>query len=716
MQINVSKRDGLVQEFDSKRIYQAVFRAAKSAGEVDYDCHNIAELIKGKVAHKVEVSGKNTTVEDIQDMVEKSLMASKWKSVGKSYIEFRHDRDQVREGKDTLSQLVSGILDQTDEGILFENGNLNSKTLTTQRALMTSELSKLYSNRILPKVVVKNHEEGYVHFHDKNFSPLQAYTNCCLVDLKGMLEEGFNLGGAKIKSPKSIGVATAVTAQIIAQVSSAQYGGTSIANIDTVLEKYVMMNYDKHLLVAEEYNITDKELYAKKRTEKDVYDAFQALEYEINSLFNSHSQSPFTTVSFGMGTSWASRVIQEAVLNVRLKGLGGDSENEGITAIFPKLIFFIEEGLNLKPEDPNYDIKRLALKCAARRQYPDIISAKNNRGITGSSVPVTSMGCRSFLSVWKDENGEERLDGRNNLGVNSLNIPMISLDSNKDLNVFWELLNEKCEIAHEGLKFRVKTFESATSDLAPVLYQDGAFGVRFESGEKIGDMFRNGRSSLSLGYIGLWEAACYMFDVETIEKGDKAYQFMLDTAQFMKDKTEQWKKAEGYGYSLYTTPSEGYCSSALEKCKKKHGVVENVTDKDYFTNGFHVSVREKISPFDKIDFEAPFHWIANAGHISYTEFPDMKGNIEGLESVWDYAVEHLDYFGTNTAIDTCHECGFVGEMQDTGDGEYVCPSCGNEDHSKMQVCKRLCGYLGEVASRPVNKGKKQEIKERVKHL
>lgn len=385
--MQVIKRDGTEKPFNNELIFNAVKQAALRSNLSQEESSNLAATIASKLTKKFEKNEK-TSVEDIQDSVEKSLMQSAYKDVARSYIEYRHDRDNIRQGKSNLIKNVCAVLDQSDEDILFENANLNSKTLTTQRTLIVSEVSKALSDNLLPDEVVRLHHEGVIHHHDKNFAPLQAYTNCCLIDLKNMFEKGTKVGGASIDTPKSIGVATAVTAQIISQVSSSQYGGVTIANIDQVLAPYVKCNLDKNWKLAEEWGIKNKELFAKERTSKEVYDAFQALEYEINSLFNSHSQSPFSTLSFGMGTSWEEREIQKAILSVREEGLG----KEKITAIFPKLVMFMEEGLNLKPNDPNYDIKQQALRCSSKRMYPDIISTKNNRKVTGSSIPVSPMG------------------------------------------------------------------------------------------------------------------------------------------------------------------------------------------------------------------------------------------------------------------------------------------------------------------------------------
>ena len=378
----VIKRDGLEKSFDIVCIEEAIKKAASAASKEINDFDEIISKITNKL------NKEKMTVEEIQDVIEHTLMVSKYKDVAKKFIEYRHERDLARNKKSSLFQAINGIIEQNNPLILKENANLDSKTLTTQRTLMAGELSKYLAKDVLSKDVYEAHMDGDIHFHDMNFSPILPYVNCCLVDLTNMLEGGFTLGSAHIGSPKGIGVATAVTAQIIAQVSSANYGGTTIANIDQVLAKYVKMSYEKHLAKGIKYKIPDVITYAKELTEKETYDAFQALEYEINSLFNSHSQSPFTTVSFGMGTSWEEYLIQQSILKVRLAGLGEDK----VTAIFPKLLFLIDDGLNYKQGDPNYDIKQLALECSAKRLYPDIISVKNNKLITGSSVPVASMG------------------------------------------------------------------------------------------------------------------------------------------------------------------------------------------------------------------------------------------------------------------------------------------------------------------------------------
>lgn len=706
--MKVIKRDNREDKWSDEKLVRAINFAAKDAGEVIEDFKSILQ----KIAGKAEKFGESIHVADLHNIVEAVLMGSKYKETARKYIEKRSERDRERLTKTTMWKAITSIVDQTNEDLLKENANLSTKTLNSQRTLMVGELSRELGKHIIPDDIYKAHEDGIIHFHDITFSPALPFSNCALVDLKTMLQNGFVLGGAHIGTPRSIGVATAVTAQIISQVSSSHYGGTTCANLDSVLAPYVKMSYEKHVENAKEFGIEDVEEYAKKLTEKECQQAFQGLEYEINSLFNSHAQSPFTTISFGMGTGWEERLIQKCILQNRLDGFGVNK----VTAIFPKLVFIIEEGINLRPTDPNYDIKQLALKCAATRLYPDILSAKNNRKITGSSIPVTSMGCRSFLSVWTDENGNEVLDGRNNGGVVSLNLPRVALDSNGDIEKFWELLEERSELVHRAIQVRINSLKRAYPEIAPTLYMQGAFGVYLKPDDDVFDNFyKNGRASFSFGFIGIHETVCHLLGIDQLIFNEEAEVLGQDIAKFMLAKTEKWKAEEGFGYSLYTTPSEGICDRLLKIDRKKFGVVKNVTDKEYYTNGFHLDVRTKVTPFEKIAFEAPYHFIAKGGHISYAELSGIKNNLEALEAIWDYATEHLDYFGTNTESDTCYTCGFNGDITIHSSGEYTCPNCGETQSDNMYICRRICGYLGSLGQRPANHGKTEEMKCRVHH-
>lgn len=490
--------------------------------------------------------------------------------------------------------------------------------------------------------------------------------------------------------------------------------GTTFAHVDLVLEEYAIKSWNKHYVVALEHEIPNPEYYANRMTQKEINDGIQAYEYEINTLFTTNGQTPFVTITFGMGTSEFSRWIQEAILNVRIKGLGKD----GITAVFPKLVMFLEEGINLKKEDPNYDIKQLALECSSKRLYPDIISAKNNRAITGSSVPVSPMGCRSFLSGWKDKDGNEILDGRNNLGVVSINLPRIAIESGGSFKVFWDILYDRLALAKEALETRIDSLRGVKASVAPILYTEGAFGVKLHPDDEILGLFKHGRASISVGYIGVHEVMKLMFPhVEHPLDSEEVQKFGKGVISVMRSTVAKWKREseEGWGYSLYSTPSESLCDRFCRLDKEKFGDIPGITDKGWYMNSFHFDVDKKVTPFEKIDFESEYHYIASGGHISYAEFPNLRNNLRALEAVWDYAMERLAYFGTNCPSDICFECKFEGEFKATSKG-FECPKCGNHDSHKMNVIRRVCGYLGAPNARGFNHGKQQEVLHRVKHI
>lgn len=679
----IIKRDGKRVNFDPARIINAVLKAQQS---VDKSNYNSAFEIASTILEKYKDS-ETVEIHDLQHDVE-SLLLNDDTEVARAYIEYRVTRDNIREHNSNLSKSIRGLVEQTDISILNENANKDAKVFPVQRDLLAGIVSKHFArNHYLPSDVVKAHDSGDFHYHDMDYSPFLPFTNCCLVDLKSMLTNGFKLGNAQIESPKSVGVACAVTAQIIAQVSSHQYGGTTIANIDQVLAPYAEESYNKYLELAYKWEIKNPVLFAEERTTKEIYDGVQSLEYEINTLFTTNGQFPFCTFSFGMGRTWFERQIQKAILKVRIKGLGKD----GLTSVFPKLVMFLEEGLNVNPTDPNYDIKQLALECASKRLYPDIISAKINRKITGSSVPVSPMGCRSFLSVWHDKDGNEVLDGRNNLGVVSLNLPRIALESNGDWGKFWSILDERLAVAKRALDSRIDRLRGVKASVAPILYTEGAFGIRLKPDDDIIDIFKHGRSSISLGYIGLHEVGLLMTGSAPTDDATSK-QYTENVVKYLRCAVDDWKTAseEGWGYSLYATPSESLCDRFARLDLKKFGVVEGITDKEYYTNSFHQDVYKHSNPFDKIDHEAPYHKISSGGHISYAEFPNVRNNLKGLETVWDYAIKNLDYFGTNTPSDKCLQCGFEGEFKIDSNG-FHCPKCGNQDSKTMSVIRRVCG-------------------------
>ena len=707
----VIKRNGSVVDFDIHRITNAIEQAVAS---IDAVMSQSPEEISKRISSEV-LNYEQITVDEIQILVENELMSLN-KDVARKYITYRYERDKSREAHEAFKRDINNLVNLSDKKIVNENANKDAKVFPVQRDLMAGIVSKHFAkNGYIPEHIMKAHESGDIHFHDLDYSPFLPFTNCCLVDLRFLLSEGFKLGNAQIESPKSFGVACAIMAQITAQVASHQYGGTTFANIDQVLAVYAEKSWNKHLEIAKRYNLSleDQIRFADERTEKEIYDGIQAYEYEVNTLFTTNGQQPFVTVTFGMGRGKFEKAIQKSILEVRIKGLGKD----GITPVFPKLVMFIEDGLNFKKGDPNYDIKQLAIQCSSKRLYPDIISAKINRQITGSPVPVSPMGCRSFLGGWTDSQGSYTLDGRNNLGVVSINLPRIAIESGGNFEKFWGILEERLGLVKEALEVRINRLRGVKASVAPILYTEGGFGVKLHPDEEIINLFKNGRSSISLGYIGLHEVMKLMFPNTVPFENKEAQAFSLGVVEYLKSTLDKWKaeSKEGWGFSLYSTPSESLCDRFCRLDVNKFGEIPGITDKGWYTNSFHLDVNEKVNPYDKIDFEAPYHYVATGGHISYGEFPDMRKNLEALEQVWDYAIENLAYFGTNLPSDKCFECDFEGEFKATSKG-FECPKCGNHDSTKMNTIRRVCGYLGSPTARGFNEGKQSEVIHRVKHF
>lgn len=707
----IIKRDGSRQPFDSQRIIRAVSSAMNDAGVHDEDfVLTLAETVRRGL-------GPNEVVDiyDLQAKVENYLMRSRYKDAARSYIEFRRTRDIERESRNSLNREILSIINQDNEQILNENANKDSKIIPTQRDLLAGVVARHYArHHILPRHVCEAHDRGEIHYHDLDYSPFFPMFNCMLIDVEGMLLQGFKMGNAEIETPKSILTATAITAQIIAQISSHIYGGTSINEIDRIHAPYVRKTYDKHLLEGRRW-IDDQskvEAYAMEQTEKDCYDAYQALEYEINTLHTANGQTPFVTFGFGLGTSWEERLVQKSILKNRIRGLGKNNK----TPVFPKLVFAIRKGVNFDRNDPNYDIKQLALECASKRMYPDILNYDKLVEVTGSFK--TPMGCRSFLGVY-EEDGQLVHDGRNNLGVVSLNLPRIALESGGDEQRFYQLLDQRLAVAKDALMSRIHRLDNVRASVAPILYVEGACGVRLQPNDKISAIFKNGRASISLGYIGIHETInalygssdhhSHIYDDKALREKGLAIVARLRTA------VDQWKQETGYGFSLYSTPSESLCDRFCRLDEKEFGVVPGVTDKGYYTNSFHLDVQKKVTPYDKVDFEMDYPQHASGGFICYGEFPNMQNNLKALENVWDYTYDKVPYYGTNTPIDSCYKCGYQGEFSATARG-FECPSCQNRDSTKMSVTRRVCGYLGQPNSRPFIKGKQEEVTRRIKHL
>ena len=708
--IYVEKRDGRRVAFDVTKIYKAMVRAAQGLGPMTPMLEAKLETITDRVVAEISSRfAKFVKIYEIQNIVEHELLNAKEYAIAENYITYRTQRDFERSKATDINFTIDKLLNK-DRTVVNENANKDSDVFNTQRDLTAGIVGKSIGLKMLPPHVANAHQKGDIHYHDLDYSPYTPMTNCCLIDFDGMLKNGFKIGNAEVESPKSIQTATAQISQIIANVASSQYGGCSADRIDEVLAPYAELNYQKHLKDAEQWVLLDKqEEYAWAKTKKDIYDAMQSLEYEINTLFTSNGQTPFTSLGFGLGTNRFEREIQKAILNIRIKGLGSEHR----TAIFPKLIFTLKRGLNLEPGTPNYDIKELALECATKRMYPDVLSYDKIIDLTGSfKVP---MGCRSFLQGWKDENGQEVNSGRMNLGVVTVNLPRIALESEGDLDKFWEIFNERMNIAEDALVYRVERTKEASPANAPILYQYGAFGKRLGKYDQVDQLFTHRRATVSLGYIGLYEVAAVFYGGNW-ETNPEAKDFTVAIVKDMKRRVEEWSEQYDYHFSVYSTPSESLTDRFCRLDTEKFGVVPDITDKEYYTNSFHYDVRKSPTPFEKLDFEKIYPEVgASGGFIHYCEYPVLQQNPKALEAVWDYAYDRVGYLGTNTPIDRCYKCNFEGDFTPTERG-FTCPNCGNSDPKTVDVVKRTCGYLGNPQARPMVNGRHKEISARVKHM
>ena len=709
--LTVAKRDGRRLAFDDERIFAAL---AKAFTEVHGDLVPVAHRtlqdlvlrISREIADRFTVDVK---IYEIQNVVEHVLLDSHEYAVAEAYISYRIKRDFERSKATDINHSIFQLIGK-DEALVNENANKDADVFNTQRDLTAGVVGKAIGLKMLPLHVANAHQKGDIHYHDLDYHPYSPMTNCCLIDFATMLSQGFRIGNAEVEPPRSIQTATAQISQIIANVASSQYGGCSANRIDELLAPYAMRNFDKHLADALRW-VSDEsqhQQYAHERTRKDIYDAMQSLEYEINTLFTSNGQTPFTSLGFGLGTDWFEREIQKAILQIRIDGLGSEKR----TAIFPKLIFTLKRGLNLEPSDPNYDIKRLAVECSTKRMYPDILNYDKIVELTGSfKVP---MGCRSFLQGWQDGDGNDVSEGRMNLGVVTLNLPRVALEAQGSAERFWSLLEARLTIAHDALLFRIARCKEATPANAPILYTYGAFGQRLAAGDSVDTLFKDGRATVSLGYIGLYEVAAAFFGGEW-EGDPQAKAFTIDILRTLHDRTSAWTRADHYQYSVYSTPSESLTDRFCRLDKAKFGSVPDITDKDYYTNSFHYDVRKSPTPFEKLDFEKDYPVYASGGFIHYCEYPVLQQNPRALEAVWDYSYDRIGYLGTNTPIDRCYACGYSGDFDATARG-FECPECGNADPLTCDVVKRTCGYLGNPQARPMVHGRHMEISARVKHL
>lgn len=701
--IQVKKRDGQTVAYRLSQITRVLKQLlANEAVSVEALSQDVERIIFSQTSSEI-------TTQRIALIVVQVLNNHKLYDAAEAYQAFSKKQQAYKASQydvtSKLEELTSG-----SHTVVNENANKDSRVYNTARDLTAGVSAKAVGISMLPQAVANAHLKGDIHYHDLDYHPYSPMTNCCLIDFKGMLSEGFHIGNAEVESPRSINTATAQIAQIVANVASSQYGGCSADRIDEVLAPYARLNFEKHLQTAQEWieDPAQHEKFAYNKTEKDIYDAMQSLEYEINTLYSSNGQTPFTTLGFGLGTDWFSRKIQEAILEVRIQGLGREKR----TAIFPKLVFTLKDGVNLKPTDPNYDIKQKAVDCATKRMYPDVLMYDKIVELTGSFK--APMGCRSFLQGWTDENGVEVNSGRMNLGVVTLNIPRIAMEAQGDMEEFWTILDERMDVAKSALLYRIDRCREALPENAPIMYQYGAFGERLATDEPVDKLFKNKRATISLGFIGLYEAATTFYGPDW-ESNPEAKEFTLDILRKMKENTNAWGDEYGYHFSVYSTPSESLTDRFCRLDREKFGEVADITDKDYYTNSFHYDVRKDPTPFEKINFEKDYPQYTGGGFIHYCEYPNLRQNPAALEAVWDFAYDKIGYLGTNTPIDQCFECGFKGDFDPTARG-FRCPQCGNSNPETCDVVKRTCGYLGNPQIRPMVKGRHKEISARVKHV
>ena len=652
-------------------------------------------------------------VEDIQDIIEQKLMADGKFVLAKTYIIYRYSRELVRKANTTDESILS-LIKNSNKDVMEENSNKNATVASTQRDLIAGEVSKDLTKRILlPEKISKAHEEGVLHFHDSDYF-LQPIFNCCLINIGDMLDNGTVMNGKLIESPKSFQVACTVMTQIISSVASSQYGGQSVDIRH--LGKYLRKSYNKYKTrfmqqFGDRLPADVLEDMVKERVEDELRSGVQTIQYQINTLMTTNGQSPFVTLFLYLDENdeyiEENAQIIEEILRQRIEGIKNE-KGVYVTPAFPKLVYVLDECNCLKGGKYDY-ITEMAIRCSAKRMYPDYISAKMMRQNYEGNV-FSPMGCRSFLTPWKDENGNYKFEGRFNQGVVSINLPQIGIIAKKDEEKFWKLLDERLELCYEALMCRHNALVGVTSDVSPIHWQYGAI-ARLEKGEKIDKLLYNGYSTISLGYIGLYEVTRLMKGVSHTDP--VGLEFALRVMNHLRDATERWKAQTGIGFGLYGTPAESLCYRFARIDKERFGTIEDVTDKGYYTNSYHVDVREKIDAFSKFQFESQFQEISSGGAISYVEIPNMRNNLEALSEVVRYIYDNIQYAEFNTKSDYCHVCGWDGEIIINDDDEWECPQCHNKDHSKMNVTRRTCGYLGENFW---NVGKTKEIKARVLHL
>lgn len=705
--MKVIKRNGKKVCFEPKKIEEAILKAMKYGSGI-YEPTVAASISLD--AKEYYCKQKEVTIASIEDYVYNALIEYGQKETAKAYEGYKTVQAFKRQTNTTDESILSLVRNRNKE-VSDENSNKDASVASTQRDLIAGEVSKDIARRkLIPAHIVQAHDEGALHYHDMDYT-INPIFNCCLPNIQDMLDNGTVINGKLVESPKSFQVACTVLTQIIAQISSGQYGGQSI-NIKHLAKYLARSRKVYEALVRESIsNVEEREKMVKSLLKKELRAGVQTIQYQINTLMTTNGQAPFVTLFLEIesGHEYEEEIamIVEEILKQRILGIKNE-KGVYVTPSFPKLVYVLDEN-NVHEYSRYKYVTNTAIKCSAKRLYPDYISAKEMRKIYEGNV-FSPMGCRSFLSPWKDENGNYKFEGRFNMGVVSLNLPQVAILADGDMDRFWKILEERTELCKEALLTRYHLLKDATSDISPVHWQYGGL-ARLGKHESIAPLLENGYATISLGYIGIYEMTKLMTgESHTNEKGKE---FSISVIKYLKKKVDEWKKETGLGFGLYGTPAESLCYRFAKIDLARFGNIKDVTDKGYYTNSYHVDVREEINAFDKLTAEADYQKISTGGCISYIEIPNMSKNLEALEQMVQFIYDNIQYAEFNTKSDYCHECGFDGEIIINDDNEWECPNCGNKDRAKMNVTRRTCGYLGDNFW---NEGKTKEIKSRVLHL
>ena len=704
--MNLIKRNGQTVPFNKTKIKQAIVKAMRNGSGIYLP--DIARLIANDAEKYFKKKDETPTISQVEKYVYQRLIHYGQDLTARAYEEFRAVQAFKRETNTTDSSVL-GVVRGTNKETMNENSNKNARVASTQRDLIAGEISKdLARRKLIPAHIVQAHDTGAIHYHDMDYA-IQPIFNCCLVNIKDMLDNGTVINGKMVESPKSFQVACTVMTQIIAQISSGQYGGQTL-NVKH-LGKYLALSRKKYQAMVQDLGMSEKlqKEMVDRLLRKELEAGVQTIQYQINTLMTTNGQAPFVTLFLEIepGHEYEEEVamIIEEIIKQRHLGIKNEV-GVYVTPSFPKLVYVLDEN-NIHATSKYRYITEAAARCTAKRLYPDYISAKEMRKIYEGNV-FGPMGCRAFLSPWKDANGEYKFEGRFNIGVVSLNLPQIAIIADGDMEAFWEILDQRLALAKEALMVRYELLKDATSDISPIHWQHGGL-ARLGKHEPILPLLQDGYATITLGYIGMYE----MTKLMTGKSHTEEKEFALEVMRRMKQATLDWKEETGLAFALYGTPAESLCHRFAKIDLARFGSIKDITDKGYYTNSYHVDVREEINAFDKLSFEADFQKISTGGCISYVEIPNMSKNIEALEDMIEFIYENIQYAEFNTKSDYCQVCGFSQEIIINDEGEWECPQCHNKDQSKMNVTRRTCGYLGDNFW---NEGKTKEIKSRVLHI